>query len=82
MSSIGRLRWQCRRGTLELDLLLQRYLDMCFENASFEERASFMRLVKLEDGELLHYLLEGRTPDAKDLTEIVQKIRILKSIEH
>ena len=27
MNQLARLRWQCRRGTKELDLLLQRYLE-------------------------------------------------------
>jgi succinate dehydrogenase flavin-adding protein (antitoxin of CptAB toxin-antitoxin module) len=31
MHQLARLRWQCRRGTKELDLLLQRYLETQME---------------------------------------------------
>ena len=78
MSSIGQLRWQCRRGVRELDILLEKYLDLCFEAASFEEQSAFIELLKLEDAQLLSYLMGERMPNAEDLVRIVRKIRMLQ----
>lgn len=78
MSSINRIRWQCRRGALELDILLEKYLDVCFEEAGFDEQMAFLELLKLEDAQLLSYLRGELMPDAEYLACIVRKIRMLK----
>ncbi|MGR9052635.1 MAG: FAD assembly factor SdhE [Gammaproteobacteria bacterium] len=77
MPSSGRLRWQCRRGTLEMDILLERYLDQRFESAAAEEQAAFIELLRLEDSQLQPYLMGERTPDDARLSDIVGKIRQL-----
>ncbi|MGR9046905.1 MAG: FAD assembly factor SdhE, partial [Gammaproteobacteria bacterium] len=76
MSSINRIRWQCRRGTRELDILFEKYLDVCFEEAGFDEQMAFLELLKLPDAQLLTYFLGEQTPDKQALALIVQKIRI------
>lgn len=58
MNELGKLKWQCRRGMLELDLLLENYLKTDYWLATDEERARFVELLKLEDDELLTVLLE------------------------
>ncbi|MCB1926184.1 MAG: succinate dehydrogenase assembly factor 2 [Gammaproteobacteria bacterium] len=54
-----RLRWQCRRGMLELDYLLERYLDTCFDNAGEAEQQRFAVLLTAQDPELQAWLLNG-----------------------
>lgn len=49
----SQLYWQCRRGNLELDLLLKNYLDKHYHNANELEKQQFSELVKLDDEELL-----------------------------
>jgi len=44
-----RLRWLCRRGMKELDIVLGGYLDTCYPNASADEKAAFEALLQLED---------------------------------
>ena len=78
MEDINRLKWRCRRGTLELDILLQRYLDQCYRQAERSEQESFIRLLMLEDSELLHYLMGNSQPASALLKEIVRKIRNLQ----
>ncbi|TAL41883.1 MAG: succinate dehydrogenase assembly factor 2 [Methylovulum sp.] len=53
MKDLARLKWQCRRGMLELDLLLKNYLESRYVLADRAEKAQFSALLKLEDGELL-----------------------------
>lgn len=77
MSSISKLKWQCRRGTLELDILLTRYLDSSYLQADDIERQHFMKLLDLQDPELISYLMGNRMPEPEWLLTIVNKIRTL-----
>ena len=60
MSERGKLKWQCRRGALELDLLLESYLETEYVNSTDEQRKHFTEALKLEDTELLKFLLEKK----------------------
>jgi antitoxin CptB len=46
---LGKLRWRCRRGMKELDILLTRYVDKCFCGASNPEQEAFRRLLETQD---------------------------------
>ena len=60
MTELSKLKWQCRRGSLELDLLLQHYLDTVYVVADSEEKARFIEWLKLDDDELLALLTKNR----------------------
>ena len=66
----GEVRWRCRRGNLELDRLLGRYLRVRYPVAPPEERAAFESLLRLEDPVLLD-LLTGRSPAVGDEALVV-----------
>ncbi len=53
----SQLYWQCRRGSLELDLLLKNYLENDYLLATEQKRQQFAELLKLEDDDLLPALL-------------------------
>ena len=76
MNRLARLRWQCRRGTKELDLLLQRYLETGYLPADGEEKALFIKLLELEDDELLAVLMGELEVEAGELKFLVEKIRV------
>ena len=75
MNQLARLQWQCRRGTKELDLLLQRYLETGYLLADDEEKALFVELLKLEDDELLAVLMGELEVEPGELKLLVEKIR-------
>ncbi|NOT83516.1 MAG: succinate dehydrogenase assembly factor 2 [Methylococcaceae bacterium] len=79
MSDVAKLRWQCRRGTLELDKLLLHYLEKAYQQANGEEQALFKTLLHLEDRDLLAYLLGDQQPAADNLRFLINKIRNAKS---
>jgi antitoxin CptB len=56
---LNRLRWRCRRGMLENDLILERFLDARGEAITDGEIAALDRLLELSDNELWD-LLSGR----------------------
>ena len=74
-SSRSRLRWQCRRGMRELDVLLIDYLDQRYIEAGEREMLAFERLLSLSDPELVAYLLFGETPEDSELELIVNHVR-------
>jgi antitoxin CptB len=53
MDELAKLRWQCRRGTRELDLLLNNYLETRYPFADEEEKARFVEMLKLDDSDLM-----------------------------
>ena len=75
MAQLAKLRWQCRRGTKELDFLLLRYLDNRYALADTQEQALFVELLALEDDELIGVLLGDLIVDAGAMKVLVGKIR-------
>lgn len=71
----NRLRWLCRRGSLELDIILTRYLDYRYENAIESEKRLFEELLALEDSELQHYFIAQETPKDPVLAQLVHTIK-------
>ena len=63
---LSRLRWRCRRGLLENDLILSRFLDARGARITEVEAAALTRLLDLSDGELWG-LLSGRV-ETDDVT--------------
>lgn len=60
---MSRLRWRCRRGMRELDVVLQRYLERCYPGADPAEQQAFERLLELQDPQLLAYVTRQAIPD-------------------
>ncbi len=73
--SAERLRWQCRRGMLELDLLLQGFLDCGYAGLEPAEQALFARMLQLEDQLLLDWLMGYVVPSDPGYLALVKKIR-------
>ncbi len=70
----ARLRWRCRRGMLELDLLLLAFLERDYPALSSSEKQAFERLLQVPDTTLLGYLQGRQNPPDKELMNIIIKI--------
>ena len=75
MESISKLKWRCRRGTKELDYLLEGYLDKYYSLANKNEQALFVELLTLQDSQLIWFLLGEQLPASKGLASLVKKIQ-------
>jgi antitoxin CptB len=71
----GRLRWGCRRGMKELDVLLERYARLALAGGSAAEAAGFEALLGLPDPQLAAYFLAGESPADPELSRLVERIR-------
>ena len=70
-----RLYWQCRRGMLELDILLQGFLDTKFDAITPAEQHAFVELLDYPDAVLLEYMLGRMIPTDQSIANVVTKIR-------
>ena len=61
----ARLRWRARRGLLENDLILTRFLDANEESLTDEEVDAFSRLMELSDNTLMDLLMAKKQPDVE-----------------
>lgn len=60
--ALARLRWRCRRGLLELDLVFAAYVERELPRGTDAERASFEQLLQHPDAELLAWLRGEQEP--------------------
>ncbi len=74
-TEINRLRWSCRRGLLENDLVLERFLGVHAATLEGERLAAFKVLLDYSDDELWG-LVSGRAECGDPaLGEVVQMLR-------
>lgn len=71
----SRLYWQCRRGMLELDCLLQDFFQQHIDELSELELNTFETLLQCPDALLLEYLLGQTVPLDAGMAHVVQQIR-------
>jgi antitoxin CptB len=71
----SRLYWQCRRGMLELDMLLQAFLDHHYDQVSADEQRVFEALLNYPDPLLLEYVMGRITPADPLLAHVVARLR-------
>lgn len=75
MNERSKLRWRCRRGMKELDVLLEGYLERYYDTASEQEQRVFVDLLEMEDPQLFSYLTGRQTPTDEALAHVIGKIR-------
>ena len=73
----AKLTWHCRRGMLELDLILQKFLAERLDDMSAGQLSAFENLLNEADPDLYSWLMGYATPTDKELAEIVTTIRFI-----
>jgi antitoxin CptB len=71
---LHKLRWRCRRGMQELDLLLLAFLEKNFESAEPAMQQAFLDVLGMQDPDIFH-LLTGRSksddPNVQQVVDIL-----------
>jgi antitoxin CptB len=70
-----RLRWRCRRGMLELDLVLNAFLERHLDGLEPAEIEAFKRLLARPDPELLDLVMGREDAGNRGEEEVLAKIR-------
>jgi len=61
---LGKLRWRCRRGLLENDLLIERFFARHERELTQTQADALMQLMDLSDNDLLDLLLRRKEPES------------------
>lgn len=70
-----RMRWRCRRGLLELDIVLERFVDAHYAGLDAAQQAAFDALLDSPDT-LLWDMITGRQNAAEALQQaVLEKIK-------
>lgn len=72
--STSRLRWLCRRGTREMDLLLLRFLEQGYPHLNPGEKTLFGALLDETDPDLYAWLTGQSEPANPDYLPLISKI--------
>lgn len=70
----NRMRWAARRGMLELDLVLEPFVNARYPDLGEEDRARFQELMLCEDQDLFAWFLRRELPEDQELVVIVKQI--------
>ena len=71
-----KLQWACRRGMLELDVMLQPFLNDKYSALDAEHQAIFRRLLDCQDQDLFEWLTDKKIiEDDVELAEMVDMVR-------
>jgi len=67
----NRLMWASRRGMLELDLILQPFVEHYYDSLSEDDKLRFQALLELEDQQLFAWLVRRESISSPDTQRIV-----------
>jgi antitoxin CptB len=70
----ARLKWACRRGMLELDVLFIPFVDEAYDDLSTKDQFTFERLLTCQDPELFAWFMGHEVCEDKELNAVVQHI--------
>ena len=75
MNEMNRLRWSCRRGMLELDLVLTGFLDKHYPKLTKSQVKMFTKLLEYPDTELWDMIMARTEPAENTMKNVLQLIR-------
>ena len=77
LANRSQLVWRCRRGTLELDLCLQRFLERGYDSLTATDKEAFARMIERSNDDLTAWLINGTEPDEEAFARLANSIREL-----
>ncbi|ODP98780.1 MULTISPECIES: succinate dehydrogenase assembly factor 2 [Salinivibrio] len=69
-----RIRWACRRGMLELDVIIMPFFEACYDTLSDSDKQDFIAFLESDDPDLFAWLMGHGKPDDPKMKSIVDKI--------
>ncbi|MGH8120465.1 MAG: succinate dehydrogenase assembly factor 2 [Gammaproteobacteria bacterium] len=72
--------WRCRRGTREMDLLLQQFVADSYDHLSAEEQAAFRHLLDQSDPDIMDWILGRAEPPSTEFKRLIDILRTTRSV--
>ena len=79
--SLKKLRWKARKGIRELDILLQRSLDIHYSNLNESEKKLFEEVLDIETYDLLN-AISGKTSYNQKYENIIKQLSNLSVLNN
>ena len=77
--ALGKLKWRCRRGLLENDLLIEKFFARHESGLTLEQAQGLTVLMDLSDHDLLNLLLRRKEPEGSlDTQEVREGLNMLR----
>lgn len=75
MAELDRIKWQCRRGMLELDLILEKFSRRHLGNLDPDQLERFKELLAYPDNDLLDMVMERAAAPGHGYNAVMQLLR-------
>jgi antitoxin CptB len=72
---LSQVKWACRRGMLELDLLLGSFAESTYLTLSESDKETFLALLKYPDPDLFAWLIGKASPLDPNIATMIKQIR-------
>lgn len=76
MKELERAQWRCRRGLLELDIILLRFMDKYYAQLSDTELQQFEELLSLPDNELWDLIGKKKKIKEDEVQHVLQLLQL------
>lgn len=80
MLSDSQVRWRCRRGVRELDVLLTQFLAAGYDNLSVTQKLAFQRFLEVQDPTIMDWLFSRSIPQDPELADIIKRLQSMSGI--
>ncbi|OGT34644.1 MAG: hypothetical protein A3K00_02750 [Gallionellales bacterium RIFOXYD2_FULL_52_7] len=74
-TELQRVRWRCRRGLLELDIIFGRFVDAHYAELSDAERQTFDEFLDMPDNPLWDMISGRRIAESDAQAALLEKIK-------
>ncbi len=74
LPNVNQLKWRCRRGIKEVELLLIPYFDTFFITSSEKNKWLFVDLLEEDDVVLFEWFTQRSTPNIPEIAQLVDTI--------
>ena len=71
---VARLRWRCKRGMRELDVVLKSFVESGLGTLDGDDLARFERILDLPDPDLFAYLTGRSAPADLDIARLIERV--------
>ncbi len=75
MSEISHLRWLCRRGMKELDVVMTGYLEDYYLEADEQDQQAFKALLEMADPDIFSLLVGRNTVSDRAINNLIDKLK-------
>ncbi|GLQ73763.1 succinate dehydrogenase assembly factor 2 family protein [Vibrio sp. vnigr-6D03] len=70
----ARIKWACRRGMLELDVVIMPFFEEQFESLSEQEQKDFVSLLECDDPDLFTWIMGHGRSDNLSHASMIDKV--------